>query len=77
MLVGVNPMSIDYLFFTHLHFDHISDYDYFAITDWIAGRWDIVNVYGPTGTEAMSAGAINRMHAMNYDFATVNSERCG
>ena len=27
MLVGINPMKIDHLFFTHMHFDHISDYD--------------------------------------------------
>ena len=68
MLVGINPMKIDHLFFTHLHFDHISDYDYYAITNWIAGRQDTVYVYGPGGTEAMSEGAIRYMHAMNVDF---------
>ena len=68
MLVGVNPMKIDHLFFTHLHFDHISDYDYFAITNWIAGRQAPVNVYGPPGTERMSTGAIRRMNEMNYEF---------
>ena len=47
MLVGINPMKIDHMFFTHLHFDHISDYDYYAITNWIAGRQDTVYVYGP------------------------------
>ena len=68
MLVGINPMKIDHMFFTHLHFDHISDYDYYAITNWIAGRQDTVYVYGPAGTEAMSEGAIRYMHAMNVDF---------
>ena len=68
MLVGINPMKIDHLFFTHLHFDHISDYDYYAITNWIAGRQDTVYVYGPVGTGKMSQGAINYMHAMNVDF---------
>jgi ribonuclease Z len=68
MLVGINPMKIDHLFFTHLHFDHIADYDYFVITNWIAGRQAMVNVYGPEGTEAMSEGAIRHMHAMDYDF---------
>ena len=68
MLVGINPMKIDHMFFTHLHFDHISDYDYYAITNWVAGRQDTVFVYGPGGTEAMSEGAIRYMHAMNVDF---------
>ena len=68
MLVGINPMKIDHMFFTHLHFDHISDYDYYAITNWIAGRQDTVHVYGPGGTERMSKGAIKHMHAMNVDF---------
>ena len=68
MLVGINPMNIDHMFFTHLHFDHISDYDYFAITNWIAGREEDVQVYGPVGTEEMSAGAIQYMHAQNVDF---------
>ena len=68
MLVGINPMKIDHMFFTHLHFDHISDYDYYAITNWVAGRQDTVYVYGPGGTEAMSEGAIRYMHAMNVDF---------
>jgi ribonuclease Z len=68
MLVGINPMKIDHLFFTHMHFDHIADYDYFVISNWIAGRQEIVNVYGPKGTESMSNGAIRHMHAMDYDF---------
>ena len=68
MLVGINPMKIDHLFFTHMHFDHISDYDYFVITNWIAGRQETVYVYGPGGTEQMSEGAIRHMHAMNVDF---------
>jgi ribonuclease Z len=71
MLVGINPMAIDHLFFTHLHFDHISDYDYFAITNWIAGRQEPVNVYGPAGTQSMSTGAVRRMNEMNYEFVKV------
>ena len=68
MLVGINPMKIDHLFFTHLHFDHIADYDYFVISNWIAGRQGPVHVYGPKRTEEMSNGAIRHMHAMDYEF---------
>ena len=35
---GVNPVDIDALFFTHLHFDHIASFGYFMISSWIASR---------------------------------------
>ena len=48
---GINPASIDYLFFTHLHGDHITEYpqynfDYSYRTD--------VKIFGPPGTQAMA-----------------------
>jgi ribonuclease Z len=58
MLAGINPVNVDYIFFTHLHFDHISDYDYFIISSWIAGRQKPFKVFGPPGTEKMSESAI-------------------
>ena len=70
MLAGINPEKIDKVFFTHLHFDHINDYDYYAITTWIAGRQEIVDVYGPPGTQEMSDGAIKGMNKVNYRFIT-------
>lgn len=70
MLAGINPVKIDKVFFTHLHFDHINDYDYYAITTWIAGRQEIVDVYGPRGTQEMSDGAIKVMNKANYRFIT-------
>lgn len=70
MLVGVNPMKLDHVFFTHLHFDHINDYDYYAITTWLAGRQKPVRVYGPAGTREMSDGAIRHMNKANYRFIT-------
>ena len=35
---GINPLDVDALFFTHLHWDHISDFGYFAISSWNCGR---------------------------------------
>ena len=68
MRVGINPVNIDYIFFTHLHFDHIATYDYFIISSWIAGRRDPYKVFGPPGTAAMSNGALHHMHEMDVRF---------
>ena len=68
MRVGINPINLDYIFFTHLHFDHIATYDYFIISSWIAGRRDPYKVFGPPGTVAMSNGALHHMHEMDVRF---------
>lgn len=67
MLMGVNPMRIDEIYFTHLHFDHINDYDYYATASWLSGLQKDVYVYGPPGTQFMSDSAIKGMHKVMYD----------
>jgi ribonuclease Z len=64
---GVKPTSIDYLFFTHHHFDHVASYGYFLISNWIGGRQGDVQVFGPKGTEAMTRGAYE-LHASDLVF---------
>lgn len=64
---GLKPTQIDYLFFTHHHFDHVASYPYFLISDWIAGRQKEVKVFGPKGTVAMTDGA-NAFNAENISF---------
>ncbi len=56
MKAGLVPTDIDYVFLTHHHFDHIANFGYFVISDWIGGRQDTVQVYGPDGTQAMARG---------------------
>ena len=58
MLAGVNPVKVDYIIFTHLHFDHIATYDYFIYSSWIIGRQKPFKVIGPPGTIKMSEGAL-------------------
>lgn len=58
MLAGVNPVKVDYIIFTHLHFDHIATYDYFIMSSWIAGRQKHFKVFGPLGTVKMSDEAL-------------------
>jgi ribonuclease Z len=76
MLAGINPMKVDYIFFTHLHFDHIASYDYFIISSWIAGRQKPFKVFGPPGTEKMSEGALYGKNHLNVRWwsARVSSE---
>jgi ribonuclease Z len=68
ILAGVNPMNVDYIFFTHLHFDHIATYGYYIISSWISGCKKPFEVLGPPGTVEMSNGAIEGMHKMDVEF---------
>ena len=54
--VGLLPTQIDYLFFTHHHFDHDVDYPCFLLTRWdqSTGKEKELEVYGPTPTETLT-----------------------
>lgn len=62
---GINPINVDYLFFTHLHWDHIVDYGYFVISTWNCGRKKILKVFGPRGTKNMSNKTIYGAHEVD------------
>jgi len=49
--VGIAPETVDRVFLTHLHFDHVSDLPYFILVTWVIGREREMEVYGPTGTK--------------------------
>ncbi|MBI4279597.1 MAG: MBL fold metallo-hydrolase [Armatimonadetes bacterium] len=53
---GFKPTQIDYLFFTHHHFDHDLDYPHLVLTRWDQGAGKIrdLRVYGPPPTERMT-----------------------
>ena len=55
---GVHPNAVDYLFISHLHMDHISDFVRFISLNTTTGG--NARVLGPLGTSAMADGA-NRM----------------
>jgi len=43
--------TINHVFFTHLHMDHVSDLPYFMMFRPIQGGWTPLNIYGPSGSE--------------------------
>ena len=53
---GMWPTAIDYLFFTHHHFDHDVDYPCFLLTRWdqSIGKENTLRVFGPTLTERLT-----------------------
>jgi ribonuclease Z len=57
---GLFPTQIDYLFFTHHHFDHNIDYPCFLLCRWdqSIGEENQLQVFGPTLTEKITEGII-------------------
>ncbi len=53
---GLAPTQIDYVFFTHHHFDHDIDYPCFVLCRWdqSIGEENDLRVYGPTLTERIT-----------------------
>ncbi len=58
---GLWPTNIDYLFFTHHHFDHDIDYPCFLLCRWdqSTGKENVLQVYGPTLTEKITNGILD------------------
>jgi len=47
---NVNPADVGWVFFTHLHYDHICGFPFFVLTSWIFNRSGSPKVFGPRGT---------------------------
>ncbi len=52
---GLAPARLRHLFLTHLHSDHTTGYADFILTPWTLGRDEPLKVFGPPGTEEMTA----------------------
>lgn len=48
--VGIKVETVDRLFLTHLHFDHIINVPYFVLLGWNNGRKNQLRIFGPEGT---------------------------
>ena len=73
---GLWPTEIDYLFFTHHHFDHDVDYPCFLLCRWdqSIGKENRLQVFGPTLTEQLTHRILDeRDGAFSHDWiARVN-----
>lgn len=57
LLTGLNVSSVNALFLTHYHSDHISDLGELMLQHWTgAGATEPLKIYGPTGVEEVVAG---------------------
>ncbi len=67
--LGLVPLDIDYLFFTHHHFDHDVDYPCFLLTRWdeSVGDENQLRVFGPTHTESITDRLVGGDGAFAYD----------
>jgi len=73
--VGILPTRVDYLFFTHHHFDHDVDYPCFLLSRWdqSVGKENQLRVYGPTLTETITERLLGEKGAFVHDWkARVN-----
>lgn len=51
---NVDPATVNTVFLSHLHYDHIADYPFFMIATWICGREAAPVVVGPPDTKHFS-----------------------
>jgi len=47
---NVDPATVNHVFISHLHFDHMEDSAYFLIASWMANRKVRPQIFGPPGT---------------------------
>jgi len=68
--IGLFPTQIDYLFFTHHHFDHNSDYPCFLLCRWdqSIGKEHRLQVWGPPPTKWITERLIGQEGAFSYDW---------
>ena len=66
------PMArINGVFLTHFHSDHISALPDVNLNSWVQGRPSALNVYGPTGVQAIVDG-FNTAYALDRSYRTAH-----
>jgi ribonuclease Z len=67
---GLWPTDVDYLFFTHHHFDHDIDFPCFLLCRWdqSSGQENQLQVFGPTLTEKITEGIIGENGLFAHDW---------
>lgn len=67
---GLFPTQIDYLFFTHHHFDHNADYPCFFLCRWdqSTGKENQLQVFGPPPTRWVTEHLVGKDGAFSHDW---------
>jgi ribonuclease Z len=65
---GKTAGSIDALFITHHHFDHIGDLGALLIDVWNSGRAQPLYVFGPPGTAALVDALLEQVYKRHIEF---------
>jgi ribonuclease BN (tRNA processing enzyme) len=68
--MGIAPTTVDYLFFTHHHFDHDVDYPALLLSRWdqSVGKENQLRVFGPTLTETITERLVGEQGAFTHDW---------
>jgi ribonuclease Z len=69
---GIDPTTIDTLFITHHHYDHICDLGEFLMGSWHNGRTQPIHVFGPPGTTSIVDALFNQVYARDIAFTLFN-----
>jgi len=62
MEAGFAPTDVRYLFFTHHHFDHNSEFPYFLLVTWVMGRKQPLQICGPEGTQRLHDTLVDQVY---------------
>src|SRR5688572_23817414 len=68
---ALEPVNLRVAFVTHLHSDHTVGYPDLIFSPWVLGRRVPIDVYGPTGTKAMTS---HILEAYSVDIETRTNE---
>ncbi|MCC6212476.1 MAG: MBL fold metallo-hydrolase [Burkholderiales bacterium] len=74
---GVSWTSLDPLFITHHHVDHIGELPDYLIASWIAGQRKPRLIFGPPGTKAIVDALFTRIYDKDLEFRTVGETAFG
>ena len=65
---NIDPTSIDTIFITHHHYDHICDLGELLLSSWHNGRVQPVHIFGPKGTSHIVDVLLNEVYARDIAF---------
>jgi ribonuclease Z len=65
---GIPVETVDPVFVTHHHYDHIGDLGDVVLTGWLQGRKRALRVYGPPGTSSIVTALIEQVYEPDIAF---------